>query len=95
MSETPMAQVQRFLDRVWADYERELAAAVLPLCEKYGFGAVMQAASDLWRQRDPSGAIALGECYGVLEARRARHRARSREYMRRKRAGSGARHEPA
>ena len=51
-------------------------ADVQALCLRYGYGRVMQIASELWRQRDPIGAIALGECYGTLEARRARRQQR-------------------
>lgn len=55
-------------------YQARLDAAVLELCERYGFGAVMQSASEQWRQRDPVGAIALGECYGTIETRRAKRK---------------------
>lgn len=45
-----------------ADYQSEIEVAVLPLCERYGFGAVMQTAAALWKQRDPVGALKICEC---------------------------------
>jgi hypothetical protein len=41
--------------------EREIAAAVTPLCERYGYGAVMGTASRLWRERDSVGALAMDD----------------------------------
>jgi len=66
---------------------RELEERVLALCEEHGYGRVMQVASELWRRKDPSGAIALGDCYGVIEGRWRRRRDYSREWRRRKRIG--------
>ncbi len=44
-----------------------LKRTLRPLCERYGYGAVMQVVSHMWREKDPVGAIALGECYGTIE----------------------------
>lgn len=41
--------------------EREIAAAVTPLCERYGFGAVMDTTARIWRQRDPGGALTVDD----------------------------------
>lgn len=32
------------------------------LCETHGYGRVMQIASDLWRKKDPIGALTVGPC---------------------------------
>lgn len=37
--------------------ERQIEAAVAPLCERYGYGAVMSTAGRLWQERDALGAI--------------------------------------
>lgn len=44
-------------------------AAVLDLCMRVGFGAVMDSAARQWRKRDPKGAFTVGPC--VLVAQRA------------------------
>lgn len=41
-------------------------AAVLRLCEQWGFGAVMDSAARQWRRRDPVGAFLLGPCVGAV-----------------------------
>lgn len=41
-------------------------AAVLRLCEQWGFGAVMSSAARQWRQRDPVGAKTVGPCVALL-----------------------------
>lgn len=46
--------------------EEELQA-VLPLCEKIGFGRVMQIASEEWKRRDPVGALTIGPCFGSVD----------------------------
>lgn len=38
--------------------------AVLALCERYGFGAVMASAARQWKSRDPVGAKTVGPCVG-------------------------------
>jgi hypothetical protein len=41
-----------------------------PLCDRFGYGFVMQAISEMWRQRDPFGALTVGPAYGTIEADR-------------------------
>jgi hypothetical protein len=36
------------------------------LCEKFGYGYVMQIAADLWREKDPVGALTIGPCAGLI-----------------------------
>lgn len=57
--------------------ERALRPMLLPLCERHGFGRMMQLISGWWRERDPAGAISLGPCYGTLEAEAKKKRARA------------------
>ena len=38
------------------------------LCERYGYGAVMDAASRLWARKDSIGAFYVGGCIGVRAA---------------------------
>ena len=40
------------------------------VAEQIGYGRSMQIVSDLWRQKDPAGAISTGECFATLEAAR-------------------------
>jgi hypothetical protein len=37
------------------------------LCQRLGYGAVMDAAARLWRRRDPVGAQLIGGCIAVIE----------------------------
>lgn len=46
--------------------DEPLLAEVLRVCEAIGYGRVMQAVSDRWREIDPRGAFACGPCYGSL-----------------------------
>jgi hypothetical protein len=39
--------------------------AVIALCEREGFGRVMQIAADEWKRRDPVGALTIGPCVGL------------------------------
>lgn len=39
--------------------------AVLRLCERVGFGAVMDSAYRQWRRLDPMGAFLVGTCVGI------------------------------
>ena len=41
-------------------------AAVLQLCEEWGFGAIMQSASRQWKTKDPAGALRVGGVYGGI-----------------------------
>lgn len=41
---------------------------VLPICEKWGYGAVMNSASRLWYRKDPFGAQMGGPCVSVAES---------------------------
>lgn len=41
---------------------------VLELCERHGFGAVMDSASRQWRNKDPIGAFLTGPCVGTATA---------------------------
>ena len=63
--ERGMRVVRRILDQQQADLEK----ALLPVCEGYGFGAVMQTAAALWKERDPVGALRVCECDSELHAR--------------------------
>ncbi len=43
-------------------------AEVRALCERVGYGAVMDAASRLWIRKDPLGAFVVGPCAGTVRA---------------------------
>lgn len=43
-------------------------AEVEALCERVGYGAVMDAAYRLWRRKDPVGAHTVGPCVGTVQA---------------------------
>jgi len=47
-------------------------AEVLALCERVGFGAVMDSAYRQWRRRDPMGAFLVGTCAGMVRSDAAR-----------------------
>lgn len=67
--------------------ERALRPVVLPLCERHGYGRMMQLISEWWREKDPVGAISLGPCYGTLEHERRRaEAARPKRRVKRKAA---------
>ena len=36
------------------------------LCERYGYGAVMDSAARQWREKDPIGAFMVGPCVGTM-----------------------------
>jgi hypothetical protein len=38
------------------------------LCERLGYGAVMDAAMRLWMRKDPNGAFVIGGCAGSYRA---------------------------
>ena len=38
------------------------------LCERIGYGAVMDSAARLWRQKDPLGAFTIGPCVATVQA---------------------------
>jgi hypothetical protein len=42
-------------------------AAVGALCERWGYGAVMDSAARQWRRKDPSGAFLVGACACIVE----------------------------
>lgn len=44
---------------------------VLAVCERLGFGAVMDSAARQWRKRDPEGAFAVGSALGLIRRARA------------------------
>ena len=46
--------------------EDEALVLLQRLCERHGYGWIMQQASRMWREKDPIGAISLGPCYGSL-----------------------------
>lgn len=50
-------------------------AEVEALCKRFGYGAVMDAASRLWVGLDPIGAIVPGACLGIVQRALARARA--------------------
>ena len=41
-------------------------AMVRELCERFGYGAVMDSAARQWREKDPDGAFSVGPCVGTL-----------------------------
>lgn len=41
-------------------------AEVEQLCERIGYGAVMDAAARLWFKKDPIGALTVGPCAGTV-----------------------------
>lgn len=41
---------------------------VAAICDRYGYGAVMDAAARLWARKDPLGAITTGVCRGTIAA---------------------------
>lgn len=43
-------------------------AEIEALCERIGYGAVMDAASRLWMRKEPSGAFLIGGCVGTVRA---------------------------
>lgn len=50
-------------------------AEIEHLCERLGYGAVMDAAMRLWMRKDPLGAFIIGDCAGNTRATIARARA--------------------
>ena len=47
-------------------------AAFVEKNREFGYGRMMQVISELWREKDPRGALSVGETYGILEIKRAR-----------------------
>lgn len=41
-------------------------AFIQELCERIGYGAVMDSASRLWMRKDPMGAFIIGGCAGTI-----------------------------
>ena len=41
-------------------------AEIREICERIGYGAVMDSAARLWRRKDPVGAFVTGPCIGTL-----------------------------
>lgn len=39
---------------------------------EFGYGRMMQLISELWRERDPAGALSVGDAYAILELKRER-----------------------
>ena len=48
-------------------YNTRMAAEVVRLCEREGFGFVIHTAADEWRRRDPVGAHTAGPCASFTE----------------------------
>ena len=44
------------------EYNAHMAAEVIRLCEREGFGFVLHVAADEWRRREPTGAHVTGPC---------------------------------
>jgi hypothetical protein len=42
-------------------------AEVAALCERWGYGAVMDSAARQWRKKDPSGCFLVGPCPSMVE----------------------------
>lgn len=38
----------------------------------FGYGRMMQLISDLWRAKDPAGALSVGDTYSICESKRTR-----------------------
>lgn len=53
-------------DRVWRDAPED--PAVLALCERHGFGAVIDSVVRQWRRRDSVGAYTAGSCVGTVRS---------------------------
>jgi hypothetical protein len=51
---------------------------VLRVCQKYGFGAVIDSAARQWRDRDPNGAFTVGHCVATVQKALAKVRRGSR-----------------
>lgn len=64
-----MARAQHFLRRNMNAPEDPHVAV---LCERYGYGAVMDAASRLWARKDGIGAFYIGGCIGMKTDDQAR-----------------------
>lgn len=47
-----------------AQEEALLRMLVQPLCERHGYGRMMQLISGWWAQKDPIGALTVGPCIG-------------------------------
>lgn len=45
--------------------EREMILYVIGLCEKVGYGRVMEIAATAWHQKDPAGALTIGPACGL------------------------------
>lgn len=58
------------LDRTTLDAPEDEHIAYL--CERYGYGAVMDAAARLWARKDPRGAFTVGPCRALVEGALAR-----------------------
>jgi hypothetical protein len=43
-------------------------AHVLALCERFGFGAVMDSAARQWFKRDPNGSFVVGPCAAIARS---------------------------
>lgn len=43
---------------------------VLVLCERYGYGRIMQIASELWIAKDPNAALTLGPTFDSIQRKR-------------------------
>jgi hypothetical protein len=63
-------------NRQWFWGEIEDMKAVLAICERWGYGNVMQVIADAWRDKDPTGALTVGPPRYVLERKTTRQRAR-------------------
>lgn len=50
----------------WDAYEAPDRERVIGICQRIGFGRVMQIAADAWRERDPVGALTVGPCIAQL-----------------------------
>jgi hypothetical protein len=40
-------------------------ATILAMCERFGYGRVMQIASEAWQEKDPDGALTIGPAAGL------------------------------
>jgi len=62
-TEEVVAAVQEFNDKRLA----APSAVLKQLCDMYGYGWVMQEASNLWLEINPVGALLVGTCKGLTE----------------------------
>lgn len=56
--------------RQWFFGEIEAMKTVLTICERWGYGNVMEVISLAWQDKDPTGALTVGPAMGTVKRRR-------------------------